>query len=132
MGKIIGMLAQRGFMTYSHENMIIVAPPLIITEGQLREEMEKMKEVLDIVDKEFYKEEAMAREFLVPPRVIWGKEALGASAEYIRRMGKKALIVTGPHVAALGGVEALQRELEKRGVSLSPFLPELPGNQRTG
>ena len=53
MGKIIGMLAQRGFMTYSHENMIIVAPPLIITEGQLREEMEKMKEVLDIVDKEF-------------------------------------------------------------------------------
>ncbi|HIS33039.1 MAG TPA: iron-containing alcohol dehydrogenase [Candidatus Limivivens intestinipullorum] len=63
----------------------------------------------------------MAREFLVPPRVIWGKEALGASAEYIRRMGKKALIVTGPHVAALGGVEALQRELEKRGVSSSVF-----------
>ena len=63
----------------------------------------------------------MAREFLVPPRVIWGKEALGTSAEYIRRMGKKALIVTGPHVAALGGVEALQRELEKRGVSSSVF-----------
>lgn len=53
MGKIIGMLAARGFMTYSHENMIIIAPPLIITEEQIREEMAKVKEVLEIVDKEF-------------------------------------------------------------------------------
>ena len=53
MGKIIGMLAARGFMTYSHENMIIIAPPLIITEEQIREEMAKVKEVLAIVDKEF-------------------------------------------------------------------------------
>ena len=35
MGKIGGMLKERKFMTYTHENMIIVAPPLIITEEQL-------------------------------------------------------------------------------------------------
>jgi taurine--2-oxoglutarate transaminase len=50
MKKILGELAARGFMTYSHENMFIVAPPLIITGEQLREEMRKADEVLDIVD----------------------------------------------------------------------------------
>lgn len=53
MSKIIKMLSARGFATYSHENMILVAPPLIITEDQLREEMAVMDEVLSIVDKEF-------------------------------------------------------------------------------
>lgn len=53
MGKIIKLLSQRGFATYSHENMIMVAPPLIITEDQLREEMTVCDEVLGIVDKEF-------------------------------------------------------------------------------
>lgn len=53
MGKIVGMLKERKFMTYSHENMILIAPPLIITEEQLSEELDKMEEVLTIVDKEF-------------------------------------------------------------------------------
>lgn len=53
MGKIIGMLKDRGFMTYSHENMVFVCPPLIITEEQLREEMEKLDEVLCIVDQTY-------------------------------------------------------------------------------
>ncbi len=53
MGKIIGMLKERKFMTYSHENMILIAPPLIITKEQLEEEMAKVDEVLTIVDKEF-------------------------------------------------------------------------------
>lgn len=53
MPKIIGMLKERKFMTYSHENMILVTPPLIITAKQLIEEMAKMDEVLSIVDKEF-------------------------------------------------------------------------------
>lgn len=53
MGKILGKLKERRFMTYTHENMILVAPPLIITEDQLREEMDKLDEVLTIVDKEF-------------------------------------------------------------------------------
>ncbi|MCR5667171.1 MAG: aminotransferase class III-fold pyridoxal phosphate-dependent enzyme [Eubacterium sp.] len=50
MPKIIGMLKERRFMTYSHENMIFICPPLIITKEQLLEELEKMKEVLSIVD----------------------------------------------------------------------------------
>lgn len=53
MGKILGMLKERKFMTYTHENMIIIAPPLIITEEQLVQELAKLDEVLDIVDKEF-------------------------------------------------------------------------------
>ena len=51
MGKIIGALKAKGFMTYSHENMIFVSPPLIITEEQIREEMAKVDEVLAEVDR---------------------------------------------------------------------------------
>lgn len=50
MPKIIGSLKAKKFMTYSHENMIFVCPPLIITEAQLKEEMEKMEVVLTEVD----------------------------------------------------------------------------------
>lgn len=52
MGKITGLLKERKFMTYTHENMVLVAPPLIITEKQLREELKKLDEVLTIVDQE--------------------------------------------------------------------------------
>lgn len=52
MKAIIGKLASKGFMTYSHENMILVAPPLIITDGQLEEEMKKLDEVLSEIDAE--------------------------------------------------------------------------------
>jgi taurine--2-oxoglutarate transaminase len=50
MKKINGELAKRGFMTYTHENMILVAPPLIITAEQLTEELAKLDEVLGLVD----------------------------------------------------------------------------------
>lgn len=50
MGKILSMLKAKGFLTFGHENMILVAPPLIITAEQLREEMAKMDEVLTVVD----------------------------------------------------------------------------------
>lgn len=53
MGSIIGKLKEKGFMTYSHENMLFVNPPLIITEEQLKEELVKMDEVLAVVDKEY-------------------------------------------------------------------------------
>lgn len=52
MSKIIGMLKERKFMTYSHENMIFVCPPLIITKEQVLEELAKLDEVLGIVDSE--------------------------------------------------------------------------------
>ena len=50
MKMIIGKLAAKGFMTYSHENMIFVSPPLIITPAQLDEEFVKLDEVLSEVD----------------------------------------------------------------------------------
>jgi Adenosylmethionine-8-amino-7-oxononanoate aminotransferase len=52
MGKIIGLLSKKGFETYSHENMILVSPPLIITEAQMHEELAKLDEVLTVVDSE--------------------------------------------------------------------------------
>ena len=50
MPKIIGMLKKKGFSTYSHENIIIVAPPLIITEEELKEAIAILDEVLGEVD----------------------------------------------------------------------------------
>ncbi len=50
MGKIIGALKQKAFMTYSHENMVLVCPPLIITEEQLKEELTKLDQVLTMVE----------------------------------------------------------------------------------
>ena len=53
MGAIVKELKSRGFFTYSHENVIIVAPPLIITEAQIDEELEKLDDVLSIVDEKY-------------------------------------------------------------------------------
>jgi taurine--2-oxoglutarate transaminase len=53
MGKILGLLSAKKFMTYTHENVVIVAPPLIITEEQLTEELQKLDEVLSVVDEQF-------------------------------------------------------------------------------
>jgi taurine--2-oxoglutarate transaminase len=53
MSTIVKELKTRGFFTYSHENVIIVAPPLIITEAQLDEELAVLDEVLSIVDKKY-------------------------------------------------------------------------------
>ena len=51
MPKILGMLKAKRFLTFGHENMILVAPPLIITAEQLREELAKLDEVLCEVDR---------------------------------------------------------------------------------
>lgn len=50
MSQITGKLAEEGFWTYSHENILIIAPPLIITAQQLRDAMKIMDKVLDWVD----------------------------------------------------------------------------------
>ncbi|WP_236915470.1 aminotransferase class III-fold pyridoxal phosphate-dependent enzyme [Clostridium sp. Cult2] len=50
MKKILGMLIEEGFWTYTHDNIIIVAPPLIINEEQLKENMTIMDKVLSFVD----------------------------------------------------------------------------------
>ncbi len=51
MSRIMGMLKNNGFWTYTHENMIMICPPLTITEDELREQMQIMNKVLDEVDK---------------------------------------------------------------------------------
>ncbi len=50
MKKIIGLLKKQGFMTYSHENMVIIAPPLIITQEQLSEELDKFESVMRTIN----------------------------------------------------------------------------------
>lgn len=55
MPRIIGMLKKKGFSTYSHENCIMIAPPLIINEHQIKEAMSILDEVLYFVD-EYIKE----------------------------------------------------------------------------
>lgn len=50
MGSIVSSLKAKGFSTYSHENNLIVAPPLIITEKELREAMGILDRVLTEVD----------------------------------------------------------------------------------
>lgn len=50
MKSIIGKLSSKGFMTYSHENMILICPPLIITPEQIREEMKKVDEVISEIN----------------------------------------------------------------------------------
>ncbi|KZL91085.1 aminotransferase class III-fold pyridoxal phosphate-dependent enzyme [Clostridium magnum] len=50
MGKMIGMLKQEGFSTYSHENCIMIAPPLIIKEEEINEAMIILDRVLNFVD----------------------------------------------------------------------------------
>ena len=46
MPKLIGKLKEKGFLCYSHENMVLISPPLIISPEQVREEMEKVDQVL--------------------------------------------------------------------------------------
>lgn len=50
MPRIIGMLKEKGFSTFSHENNIMIAPPLIIKEGELREAMGIFDKVMCFVD----------------------------------------------------------------------------------
>jgi len=52
MKSLIGRLAAEGFMTYSHENMILIAPPLIITPEQLKEEIAKLDRILTVFESE--------------------------------------------------------------------------------
>jgi len=49
-GKILGMLKQEGFSTYNNRSAIQIAPPLIITEQELREGLAMLDRVLDTVD----------------------------------------------------------------------------------
>ena len=82
MGSIIGLLRERKFMTYSHENMILVAPPLIITEEQLRDEMEKWTKCWTSWTESIYNTlegTDMTYKFTMPPQTLIGGKRPGRS-----------------------------------------------------
>ncbi|QXE18659.1 aminotransferase class III-fold pyridoxal phosphate-dependent enzyme [Clostridium sp. 001] len=54
MSKIVGMLKEAGFSTYSHESCLMVAPPLIINKEELEEAMDIFDKVMYSID-EFVK-----------------------------------------------------------------------------
>lgn len=58
MKKVIGVLGEKGFYTYSHENSLIVAPPLIITAQELKDAIAILDDVLGTVDGMIKKEGA--------------------------------------------------------------------------
>jgi phosphocarrier protein len=54
--KVVDVKSILGLMSLAvpqGENVIVVAPPLIITEEQLSEELEKLDQVLSIVDEKY-------------------------------------------------------------------------------
>lgn len=55
MPKIQQLLLEQGFAAMGRENNITLAPPLIITEEQLREEFVKLDQVLSVVDERYAK-----------------------------------------------------------------------------
>lgn len=53
MGRIVKKLQDEGFSTYSHENMLMISPPLIIKKEEIVEALEIFDKVMFWVDKEF-------------------------------------------------------------------------------
>ncbi len=53
MSAIKGMLMERGCSIFGRENNINITPPLIITEGELREAFKILDQVFEIVDKKY-------------------------------------------------------------------------------
>ena len=63
----------------------------------------------------------MAREFFVPGSIMTGSGALDASADTLKKMGKKALIVTDAMMVELGNCAKVERVLEHAKVGYSVF-----------
>lgn len=63
----------------------------------------------------------MADQFFTPPKIIMGENALEAAGNYIRTMGRKALIVCGPVVKKIGIAGKVAAVLEKYDISYVIF-----------
>ncbi len=63
----------------------------------------------------------MAREFIMPRRIITGAGALDAAAADLGRMGKKALIVTGKVMVKIGNCAKVEAVLKSQGVDCSVY-----------
>ncbi len=63
----------------------------------------------------------MAREFIMPRRIITGAGALEEAAAELGRMGKKALIVTGKVMVKIGNCAKVEEVLRSQGVDYSVY-----------
>lgn len=58
----------------------------------------------------------MARNFIVPKNIVYGKDALKESSVYIKNLGKKALIVTDKIMVKIGNASKITDVLEENGI----------------
>ena len=63
----------------------------------------------------------MGREFIIPKKIISGKGALDDAGKYLSEMGKKALIVTGPHVLRLECFKSVEKLVYRLSISDTVF-----------
>lgn len=63
----------------------------------------------------------MAREFIMPRRIITGAGALDAAASELGNMGKKALIVTGKVMVKIGNCAKVEEILKSQGVDYTVY-----------
>lgn len=68
------------------------------------------------MEKRGEKEKKMAREFIVPGRIISGAGALDAAGAALKEMGKKALVVTDKVMVQLGNCARLEAALAGQGI----------------
>lgn len=61
----------------------------------------------------------MAREFIVPGRIISGTGALETAKTILKKMGKKALIVTDKVMVELGNCAKAEQILAEEGIAYS-------------
>lgn len=60
-------------------------------------------------------------QFLVPQYIFTGKSALSESMQVLRECGKRALIVTGPHIGKSPMADTLKKNLVISGISFAVF-----------
>ncbi len=58
----------------------------------------------------------MANEYLTPSKIIMGEGALNQSKESLRKLGKKALVVTDDIMIKLGNIDLVQEVLDDAGI----------------
>jgi len=63
----------------------------------------------------------MAFQFKLPERTVMGNNALEASGEIFKGLGKKAFVVTGKNVTKAGAVSKLTQALERWGIAYEVF-----------
>jgi alcohol dehydrogenase class IV len=63
----------------------------------------------------------MDREFIMPSQIISGSGALNSAGPFLKRMGKKAMIVTGKVMVKIGNCAKVEEVLAKQGVDYTVY-----------